>query len=133
MTTNKGREEKPPPSRDPLIGVVGPCGAGKTSLIAGLQTHGFRTRHIAQEHSYVQDMWERITHPDILIFLDASYAVTCERRKLNWTEAEYTEQHNRLNHARLHADLYLSTDRLSAEEVLKQVLQFLRSLPAESA
>ena len=110
------------PSR---IGVVGPCAAGKTTLIAGLKQNGFEARHIAQEHSYVQNMWERITNPDVLIYLDVSYPLTLKRRKMNWTQAEYDEQIRRLEHARDHATLYIHTDNLSAEEVLEQVLQFL--------
>lgn len=127
MTTNKQPEEKPPGIPNPLIGVVGPCGAGKTTLVAGLNRLGYRTRHIAQEHSYVKDMWRRLTNPDYLIFLDASYPVTCRRRKLDWTEAEYAEQHRRLAHARQHADLYLHTDDLQAVEVLKRVVAFIKS------
>jgi hypothetical protein len=72
-------------------------------------------------------MWQRLTNPDVLVFLDATYLKTIERRKLNWTEDEYAEQHRRLSHAREHADCYILTDNLSAEEVQKQVLDFLRS------
>jgi len=95
-------------------------------LTAGLNQLGYHTRHIAQEHSYVPDMWQRLTKPDLLVFLDASYPVTCLRRKLDWTEAEYAEQQRRLNHARLHADLLLDTDRMSIADVLKQVVDFLQ-------
>jgi cytidylate kinase len=109
-----------------LIGVVGPCGSGKSTLTAGLTRLGYRSRHIAQEHSYVKDMWQRLTMPDILVFLDASYPSTCQRRKLNWTEAEWQEQQHRLRHARANADLYLDTDGLSVEEVLERVLDFVK-------
>jgi len=125
MTTSKPARAKPPRTTDPLIGVVGPCGAGKSTLTGGLNGLGYRTRHIAQEHSYVQDMWKRLTNPDILVFLDASYAVTCQRRKLDWTEAEYAEQQRRLAHAREHADLYLATDDLNTQAVLEEVVRFV--------
>lgn len=85
-------------------------------------------RHIAQEHSYVQAMWQKITRPDILIFLNASYTVTCARRRLDWTEADYAEQQRRLTHARAHAQLVIETDSLSPQQVLEKVLAFLRSL-----
>lgn len=109
------------------IGVVGPCASGKSTLIAGLNMANIEFRHIAQEHSYVPTMWKRLTNPDLLIFLDASYAVTCRRRNLNWTDAEYAEQHRRLSHARQYADLYIMTDNLSPEDVRTRVLDFLRS------
>lgn len=112
-------------AKRPLVGVVGPCGAGKSTLIAGLSRHGYSCRHIAQEHSYVPDMWLRLSHPDVLIFLNASYETTVRRRALNWTREEYQEQQRRLAHARAHADLIVETDGLSIEEVLGRVLEFL--------
>ena len=110
-----------------LIGIVGPCASGKSTLITGFNLENIRFRHIAQEHSYVPAMWQRLTNPDILIFLDASYEVTCRRRRLNWTVDEYLEQHRRLAHARVHADCYILTDDLSPQEVRDHVLDFLRS------
>lgn len=110
-----------------LIGVVGPCAAGKTTLISGLKKHGYTARHIAQEHSYVQDMWQRITRPDVLIYLDVSFPLTLKRRMLDWNEDEYREQVRRLQHARQHADYYLLTDFLTPEQVLEKVLIFLHS------
>jgi deoxyadenosine/deoxycytidine kinase len=108
-----------------LIGVVGVCASGKSTLVKGLEARGYRTRHIAQEHSYVKDMWKRITNPDLLIYLDVSYPTTIQRRNLNWTEADYAEEQRRLVHAREHADLYVNTDPLSIEEVLEQVIRFI--------
>jgi deoxyadenosine/deoxycytidine kinase len=111
-----------------LIGVVGPCAAGKTTLINGLKRHDIEARHIAQEHSYVADMWQRLTHPDILVYLDVSYPVTLERRKMDWNEREYREQIDRLEHARRNANLYIHTDPLTPEQVLEQVLTFVGQL-----
>ena len=108
-----------------LIGVVGVCASGKSTLIQGLEARGYRVRHIAQEHSYVKDMWKRITHPDILIFLDASYATTRQRRKQDWTEADWAEQQHRLRHAHTYADFYLNTDTLAPDQVLQRVVDFL--------
>jgi hypothetical protein len=108
-----------------LIGVVGVCASGKSTLVKGLEARGYRTRHIAQEHSYVKDMWKRITNPDLLIYLDVSYPTTIQRHNLNWTEADYAEEQRRLVHAREHADLYVNTDPLSIEEVLEQVIRFI--------
>jgi hypothetical protein len=110
------------------IGVVGPCAAGKTTLISGLKQCGIDARHIAQEHSYVPDMWQRLTNPDILIYLDISYVLTLQRRKMDWTEPEYIEQVHRLRHARQHADLYIDTDNMSTQQVLQAVLDFLAQI-----
>jgi len=112
----------------PAIGIVGPCAAGKTTLIAGLKSHGYTGKHIAQEHSYVPDMWQRLSKPDILIYLDVSYPQTLERRNMNWSSEEYAEQVRRLKHAREHADLFLDTNNLSIEDVLTQVLDFLETI-----
>src|SRR4030065_2730357 len=111
-----------------IIGVVGPCGAGESSLVAGLKQRGYLVRHIAQEHSYVPDMWKRITNPDILIYLDVSYENTIRRRKLDWNNDEYLEQLRRLRNARQQADLYLDTNSLAVEDVLQSALTFINSV-----
>ncbi len=112
--------------KEPLIGLVGPCGSGKSTLAGRLRARGCRVKHIAQEHSFVKDMWMRLVNPDVLVFLDASYPVTNARRDLDWNESDYLEQHRRLAHARQHADLYLFTDSLSVDEVEQAILEFLR-------
>lgn len=108
------------------IGVVGPCAAGKSTLVKNLRHLGYETRHIAQEHSYVPDMWKRIARPDVLIYLKVSYPLTLERRKLNWSEQEYVIQLQRLDNAVQNADLVLDTDQLNPAQVLEQVLLFLK-------
>lgn len=125
MTTPSERQEVASSLR---VGIVGPCGAGKTTLAAGLRQEGYDARVIAQEHSYVPDMWQRLAKPEVLIFLQASWAVTSARRRLNWTEAEWLEQQHRLRHARQHAHFYLETDTLTIEEVRQRVLDFLAPL-----
>ena len=114
---------------DLLIGIVGPCGAGKSTLASGLLSNGYSVKHIAQEHSYVPDMWERITNPDYLVYLDVSYSQTVIRRKLNWTIDEYQIQVGRLKHARDHSDFLIYTDPLSPQEVLNIVIEYIRNSP----
>lgn len=109
------------------IGIVGPCTAGKSTLIKRMNALGIEARHIAQEHSFVPAMWQRLVNPDLLIFLDVSYPVSMARRKINWNLDEYQEQQRRLEHARLHASFYLMTDPFTEEEVLRQVLDFISS------
>jgi len=115
-----------PPGK-PLIGVVGPCGSGKSTLISGLEPFGYACRHIAQEHSYVQAMWQIISRPDLLIYLAASFSVSTARRKLDWREKDYQEQLRRLAHAREHAHLIIDTDNLTPEQVLQKALDFLET------
>jgi cytidylate kinase len=116
------------PASKLLIGIVGPCGSGKSTLIAALEERGRQCRHIAQEHSYVKDMWKRISHPDVLIFLQASFPVCTARRQLNWNESDYAEQQRRLAHALEHADLVVDTDNLTPQEVATRVLDFLEKI-----
>ena len=127
MTTISPSDKEPPGKLRLLIGIVGPCGAGKTTLAEGLQRNGYRARAIVQEHSFVKDMWQRLTMPDVLIFLQASCSVGGERRQMKWTESEWEEQQRRLAHAKEHADFYLNTDSLGIVEVLDLVLEFLQN------
>ena len=107
------------------IGLVGPCTAGKSTLTKMLHTAGVEAHHIAQEHSYVPYMWQRITNPDVLIFLDVSFPVSEQRRQMDWTVEDYYEQHHRLRHARQHAHLYIMTDSFTPQDVFEQIMRFL--------
>jgi hypothetical protein len=109
----------------PLIAVVGPCASGKSSLVRRLKALGYSARHVAQDHSYVPDMWRRLTDPDLLVYLDAELDTIVRRRHIGWGESYLAEERRRLGHARQHCDLYLPTDDLTEEEVLEQVLAFL--------
>ena len=110
------------------IGLVGVCGSGKTTLTNGLKPYYTNVRQIAQEHSYVQDMWSRLVNPDILIYLHASYSVTLQRKQFNWSEKDYQKQTQRLQHAHQHADLQINTDDFSPNEILDLVLEFLNRM-----
>lgn len=112
----------------PLIGIVGVCASGKSTLIGELQRLGYNCRHIAQEHSYVPNMWQRLTDPDVLIYLSASYETTISRKKLNWSRSEYQTQLDRLIHARQGAHILIETDRLSVQELVDIALQQLNNL-----
>jgi cytidylate kinase len=116
------------PPGNSRIGVVGPCGSGKSTLIAGLERRGYVCRHIAQEHSYVPTMWQKISKPDLLIYLEASFPVSTARRKLNWQQKDHDEQLRRLSHARQHAQIVIDTDDLTPDEVLQKALEFLEDL-----
>ena len=117
-----------PPGKRQLIGVVGPCGSGKSTLIAGLEKYGFECRHIAQEHSFVPAMWQIISNPDVLIYLHSSFQVSTTRRRLDWREKHYNEQLRRLSHANEHAHLLIQTDDLSPDAVLQIALDFISEM-----
>jgi ABC-type glutathione transport system ATPase component len=127
MTTISPVDKELPGNLKPLIGIVGPCGAGKTTLAEGLRRNGYRAHAIVQEHSYVKDMWQRITKPAFLIFLQASWSVGAERRRMKWTMSEWEEQQRRLSHAFDHANFRLDTDPLGIIEVLDLVLEYLQN------
>ena len=106
-----------------IIGVVGPCAAGKTTLISKLKARGYKVIHIAQEHSCVPDMWLRMTNPHVLIYLDVSYKQSMKRKRLNWTEDEFLEQVDRLRHARKNADIYVDTNDMTPDQVFDRVIE----------
>ena len=81
----------------------------------------------------MKDMWKRITNPDVLIFLQASFPVTRQRKNkmIYWAEADYEEQQRRLSHALAHADLLLETDTLSIQDVIGQTLAFIGKIQSK--
>jgi guanylate kinase len=116
------------PTKNNLLGIVGPCSAGKSTLIGRLKKQGFVCRHIAQEHSYVPEMWLKIVNPRALIYLDVTYDTSLQRKHLNITSQEFEEQKKRLSHARQNAQIYLLTDPYSPEEVFRSVMASLEDL-----
>ena len=112
--------------RDPLIAVVGVCAAGKSTLVAGLRAQGWNARQVVQEHSYVPGMWQRITDPDVLIYLDASLdTIRLRRRDPEFPPWIFEQETIRLRHAQLHCDLYVDTDPLTPEQVLEIAISWL--------
>ncbi len=109
------------------IVIVGPCGAGKTTLARNLASLGFDAHDCAQEHSHVQIMWQKIAHPDLLLYLDASLATIRTRLDVDWEQAYLDEMNRRLANARAHAALIINTDPLSREQVLAHVLLALEA------
>jgi hypothetical protein len=104
-----------------IIGVVGNCVAGKTTLVKGLTAAGFRAVNIAQEHSTAPRLWQR-KNPDFLVCISCTLASAQERREIYWEQGRLDDQWQRLAHAREHCDFYLPTDGLFIEQVLAKVM-----------
>ncbi len=114
-----------------LIGIVGPCSAGKSELARRLREAGCRVREIRQEHSGVPTMWRRLTDPDILIYLDVSIEAAMAREKLSRPPAWWVEERERrLRDAREHCDLYIDTSAMTPEEVFRRVRTALEEMEA---
>ena len=108
------------------VALVGPCAAGKSTLLPAVQAKGYEARQPAQEHSIAPNMWQRLVKPDILIYLDLSYQEARRRRPhIDGGPRRLMEQRHRLSHARDHCDFYLDTTGLSPQEVKEAVFIFL--------
>jgi len=115
------------------VAVVGACASGKSTLVTALREAGYDARHVAQEHSYVPYMWQRISQPDVLVYLDVDYrSIKSRRPRLNFKPEHLVEQNRRLAHARQNCHLYLDTRELSLEVVRDQTLSFLRQYRASA-
>lgn len=107
--------------------VVGPCGAGKTTLAAALRHEGYAVRAVAQEHSIIRELWRHGGEVAALIFLDAAPQAISVRRGHDFPLWLYREQIERLKSAREHATMVLDTTELSAAEVRAAVIGHLQS------
>jgi deoxyadenosine/deoxycytidine kinase len=116
------------------LAIVGPCTSGKSSLANALQAAGYEVRQPAQEHSYVPYMWQRMSQPDLLIYLDVDDANCTKRRPyVEASPRRLAEQRQRLSHAYQHCDLYLDTSDLTLAQVEAQVLGFLHRALGDEA
>ncbi len=88
---------------------------------------GYRARVVAQEHSGIPDLWRHAGAPRALILLEAERSTIARRRKDRFPAWLHELQMQRLASARAHADLVITTDHASPEEVVQTVIKFLRS------
>jgi len=115
-----------------VIGIVGPCSSGKSTLARYLCAIGYAAKEIVQEHSAAPAMWRRITNPDILIYLDVSVVVAARREGLSVPSSWWAEELEvRLVHARANCDLYIDTTDLSTDEVAARVTAYLQSFTGQ--
>jgi len=111
-----------------VIGIVGPCSSGKSTLACYLRAAGYVVKEIMQEHSAAPAMWQQITDPNILIYLDVSVEIAALREGLSVPSSWWAEEREiRLIHARAHCDLYIDTTDLSPDEVAARVEAYVRS------
>jgi len=95
-------------------------------LARALRARGYRVKEIRQEHWHVPDMWQRLTNPDVLIYVDVSPEVGIAREGLTEVPSWWAEERDfRLAHARQHCDLYIDTSTLTPAEVIAQAMTFL--------
>ncbi len=107
------------------VGVVGVCASGKSTLVKALRQFGIEAVDVAQEHSLVPYMWQYITRPDVLVYLEASKETVRARWPFKGDVDFWEEQVRRLAHAHAHADIVICVDDLNPQQVLARVLHEL--------
>src|ERR671917_782893 len=118
------------PAESGKIVVVGPCAAGKSTLVAALRELGYDAHASGQEHSEIATLWQH-SQPDVLITLDADISAVRDRRGDSWPEWLHDLQVRRLTAAARAADLAIDTTTLSTHAVVARVLAYLERLDAE--
>ena len=117
-----------PPPIPGRIAVVGVCASGKSTLVEALCALGYDARQCGQEHSHVPDMWQRLSRPQVLVYLCASDGVVLSRRPMTTGVDLLSGQRHRLRHARAHSHIRFNTDTMSRGEVRDRVLGALSEL-----
>ncbi len=119
------REDEARSSEGPLVVVVGPCAAGKSTLAAGLRQLGFRAMVSGQEHSDIPTLWRR-ADPDVVVALEVDLDTIRRRRDDEaWPEWLYALQRERLALAERAAAIQIDTTTSDADDVLARVAAFL--------
>jgi cytidylate kinase len=107
------------------IVVVGPCAAGKSTLVTALRELGYDAHASGQEHSEIAMLWQH-SHPDVLIALEVDISAVRERRGGSWPEWLHDRQVRRLAAALRAADLAIDTTVLSPQTVVDRVVAYLQ-------
>lgn len=132
MTFRTRRPPKQEISEAPRVVVVGHCGAGKSTLAAGLREHGIDAVTSAQEHSIVADLWRR-RGADLLVYLDIDLDTIRRRRGNHWPESIYQVQEERLAPAREAADLVIDTGTRDLFQTMKTAEDLVRRWRSQHA
>jgi hypothetical protein len=96
-------------------------------VVRALRMHGYDAHVTSQEHSAVSNLWNR-QQPSVLIALQADLeSVRLRRRNPRWSRTVWQAQQDRLADAFAHADYVADTSNLNANQVVREVLDFLES------
>jgi GTPase SAR1 family protein len=107
------------------IVVVGPCAAGKSTLVSALRTRGYDAHVSGQEHSEIATLWQH-SEPDVLIALDVDISAVRARRGDGWPEWLHDLQVQRLAAASRAANFAIDTTLLSPQSVVDRVVAYLQ-------
>ena len=107
------------------VAVVGPCGSGKSTIVAALRERGYDAYAVSQEHSIVRDLW-RHQDPDALVFLDSDFETIERRRGAGRARWLYELQQERLRDARANALLIVDTGALSIRDTVDSIVAAIR-------
>jgi chloramphenicol 3-O-phosphotransferase len=130
MAEGKGHRNVPAiPTESRKIVVVGPCAAGKSTLVTALRALGYDAHVSGQEHSEIATLWQH-SQPDVLIALDVDITAVRDRRGDAWPEWLHDLQVRRPAAASRAADLAVDTTMLSAQAVVARVVTYLEGLDA---
>src|SRR5215211_8397444 len=83
--------------------VVGPCAAGKSTMVTALRALGYDAHVSGQEHSEIATLWQH-SEPDVLIALAVDISAVRARRGGSWPEWLHDLQVRRLAAAARAAD-----------------------------
>jgi hypothetical protein len=113
------------PTESRKILVVGPCAAGKSTLVTALRELGYDAHASGQEHSEIAMLWQH-SHPDVLIALEVDISAVRDRRGGSWPEWLHDRQVRRLAAASRAADLAIDTTGISPQTVVDRVVAYLQ-------
>jgi ATPase subunit of ABC transporter with duplicated ATPase domains len=111
------------------IVVVGPCAAGKSTLVTALRQLGYDAHVSGQEHSEIAMLWQH-SQPDVLIALAVDISAVRDRRGEAWPEWLHDIQVRRLAAAARAANLAIDTTELSPQNVVDRVVAYLQRTEA---
>jgi len=106
--------------------VIGPCAAGKTTLVSRLIEEGISAVSPAQEHTLIPDLY-RHRGEGMVVYLDVSFEEAARRRDIDWGPERLQEQKDFMDSSRRAADVYILTDDLSPDEIAERVLRAVRN------